>query len=47
MTDAGAVVEVQGTAEGEPFPRQNVTEALTLASRGIEQLFAEQRAAVD
>ena len=43
MTDAGAVVEIQGTAEGEPFPRQKVTEALTLASRGIEQLFAEQR----
>ena len=47
MTDAGAVVEIQGTAEGEPFPRQKVTEALTLASRGIEQLFAEQRRAVD
>ena len=47
MTDAGAVVEIQGTAEGEPFSRQKVTEALTLASRGIEQLFAEQRAAVD
>ena len=46
MTDAGAVVEIQGTAEGEPFPRQKVTEALTLAARGIEQLFAEQRAAV-
>ena len=46
MTDAGAVVEIQGTAEGEPFARQHVTEALTLAAQGIEQLFAAQRAAV-
>ena len=46
MTDAGAVVEIQGTAEGDPFPRHQVTEALTLAAQGIEQLFAAQRAAV-
>ncbi len=47
MTDAGSVVEIQGTAEGDPFPRHQVTEALSLASRGIEQLFAAQRAAVE
>ena len=46
MTDAGAVVEIQGTAEGAPFRRQKVTEALTLAARGIEQLFVVQRRAV-
>ena len=46
MTDAGAVVEVQGTAEGAPFPRERVSDALALASRGIERLFAEQRGAV-
>ena len=43
MTDAGTVVEIQGTAEGAPFPRQRVSDALALASRGIEQLFAMQR----
>ena len=46
MTDAGSVVEVQGTAEGNPFPRQRVGEALALAARGMEPLFAAQRAAL-
>ena len=46
MTDAGAVVEIQGTAEGEPFPRQRVADAMALAARGIKQLFAVQREAV-
>ena len=46
MTDAGAVVEIQGTAEGAPFPRERVSDALSLASRGIEQLFGMQRRAV-
>ena len=46
MTDAGAVVEIQGTAEGAPFPRHMVGDALALASHGIEQLFGMQRGAV-
>lgn len=46
MTDAGSVVEFQGTAEGRPFPRQRVEEALALASRGLEALFAAQRLAL-
>ena len=44
MTDAGSVVEIQGTAEGNPFPRQRVGEALALAALGMEPLFAAQRA---
>ena len=43
MTDAGAVVEIQATAEGDPFPRERVSDALSLAAHGMEQLFAEQR----
>ena len=43
MTDAGNLVEIQGTAEGEPFPRQRVGEAIALAARGMEPLFAAQR----
>ena len=43
MTDAGHLVEIQATAEGEPFPRQRVGEAIALASRGLEPLFAAQR----
>ena len=46
LTDAGAVVEIQATAEGRPFPRQRIGEALALAARGLEPLFAAQRAAL-
>ena len=46
MTDAGDVVEIQGTAEGAPFPRQRVGEAIALAAQGMERLFAAQRGAL-
>ena len=46
MTDAGDLVEIQATAEGEPFPRQRVSDAITLAARGMEALFAAQREAL-
>ena len=46
MTDAGSVVEIQGTAEGNPFPREKVAQALALAAHGTEPLFAAQRAAL-
>lgn len=44
MTDKGEFVEVQGTAEGKPFPRQTVDEVLSLADKGIRQLFQKQQA---
>jgi ribonuclease PH len=47
MTDAGAFVEVQGTAESRPFDRTQLDEMLALAERGIESLFVRQRAALD
>ena len=47
MTDAGDVVEIQATAEGRPFPRQRVEDAIALAARGMEELFAAQRRAGD
>ena len=43
MTDTGDLVEIQATAEGDPFPRQRVGDAITLAARGMEGLFAAQR----
>ena len=43
MTDAGDLVEIQATAEGNPFPGEQVSEAIALAARGMEQLFAAQR----
>jgi len=44
MTDAGAFVEVQGTAEGRAFDRAQLDAMLALAQSGIETLFAHQRA---
>ena len=47
MTEHGDFVEVQGTAEGEPFKDHELTSMLELAKQGIEQLIAKQKAAVN
>jgi len=46
MTDRGDLVEVQGTAEGKPFPRARLDAMLDLAERGIHQLIEYQKAAL-
>ena len=46
MTGAGGMVEVQGTAEGEPFTREQLDRLLDLAGQGIASLVAAQRAAL-
>ena len=38
MTGGGALVEVQGTAEGSPFSRRQLDELLDLAAAGIAEL---------
>ena len=43
MTGAGKFVEVQGTAEGEPFSRTELDDLLGLAEAGILQIFDLQR----
>jgi ribonuclease PH len=43
MTSKGEFVEVQGTAEGKPFTRQSIDDLLTLAEKGIKQLFQAQQ----
>lgn len=45
-TADGRLVEVQGTAEGEPFRRSVLDELVHLAIGGCEQLFEMQREAV-
>jgi len=45
-TERGGLVEVQGTAEGEPFPRADLDRLLDLALSGIEQLLAAQARAL-
>jgi len=42
-TAKGELVEVQGTAEGQPFSRDNFDELLDMALGGIEELTAFQR----
>jgi len=46
MTGAGGIVEVQGTAEGEPFTRQQMNVLTDLAEAGIRQLIAAQQSAL-
>jgi ribonuclease PH len=43
MTAAGNFVEVQGTAEGEPFARAELDSLLGLATRGIAELIQHQK----
>jgi len=47
MTGSGGVVEVQATAEREPFSRDLLDQLLDLAAGGIEEIGAAQRAALD
>ena len=47
MTAAGAIVEVQATAEAEPFSRQSLDALVDLAAGGIRQLVEAQRRALD
>jgi ribonuclease PH len=42
MTGTGKFVEIQGTAEGEPFDQETLMRLIALARQGIEQLLAEQ-----
>jgi ribonuclease PH len=46
MTDANAFVEIQGTAEKEPFSPGTLDMMLLLASSGLDHLFAAQRDAL-
>jgi ribonuclease PH len=45
-TGDGRFIELQGTAEGEPFSREQMDELLLLANAGLAELFAAQRAAL-
>ncbi|MFA5529787.1 MAG: ribonuclease PH [Thiohalomonadaceae bacterium] len=47
MNDAGAFVEVQGTAEGHAFRRDELDAMLALAEKGIAELIAHQREALE
>ena len=46
MNEAGAFIEVQGTAEGHAFRREELDEMLNLAASGISELMQQQRDAL-
>ncbi len=43
MTEDGGFVEIQGTAEGEPFSREAMNNMLDLAASGIRELIIKQK----
>ena len=43
MTGKGGIVEIQGTAEGEPFSKAELAKLLALGEKGIKQLIAKQK----
>ena len=47
MTSKGEFVEIQGTAEAKPFTKETVDSLLSLAEKGIKQLFQVQQAALE
>jgi ribonuclease PH len=46
MNDGGGFIEIQGTAEGHAFRREEMDALLDLAAKGIAELVAAQRAAL-
>jgi len=46
LTESGKIVEVQGTAEGRPFSRQELLTLLALGEKGIRTLIDAQKAAL-
>jgi ribonuclease PH len=47
MSGDGRLIEVQATAEGEPFSRDQLDELLDLAAAGIEEIAEAQQRAVE
>ena len=43
MTGSGGLVEIQGTAEGEPFTRAQMSQLVDMAEAGISTLIAKQK----
>ncbi|OTA15373.1 polynucleotide phosphorylase/polyadenylase [Xenorhabdus vietnamensis] len=47
MMDDGRMIEVQGTAEGEPFSHDELLSLLSLAKEGLDTIFEAQRDALE
>lgn len=47
MTESGKFVEIQGTAEEQPFSREDLDKLLALASSGLQKIFAAQNRVIE
>lgn len=47
MTDKSALIEIQGSAEGATFSRDEFNQLMDLAEKGVADLVAAQKAAID
>jgi ribonuclease PH len=47
MTESGKIIEVQGTAEGAPFSKDELMQMMALAEKGIGELIEMQKAVLD
>ncbi|MFV9997006.1 MAG: ribonuclease PH [Arsenophonus endosymbiont of Dermacentor nuttalli] len=47
MMDNGKMIEVQGTAEGEPFSHEELLSLLSLAKNGLQTIFTAQKQALE
>jgi ribonuclease PH len=47
MGEDGRLIELQATAEGQPFSRAELEQMLALAGKGITDLIAAQREALE
>ncbi|MGB6319342.1 MAG: ribonuclease PH, partial [Litorimonas sp.] len=46
LTETGGIIEVQATAEDEPFTGEQMDELMRLARKGVGELCAAQKAAL-
>ena len=46
LTESGKIVEIQGTAEGEPFSEEEFCHLLELGKSGIKQIISKQKEAL-
>jgi ribonuclease PH len=47
LTESGRIIEVQGTAEGEPFSKEELMQMMLLAEKGIGELIALQKSVLE
>ena len=47
MTSRGEFIEIQGTAEGKPFNREAIDSLISLAEKGINELFQIQQSVLE